>query len=157
MVEESRRIAEPHRPATPERVKCGIDCVVLTCFDSEFGFWAPVFRPCGIRMHRAQTLEKADFLLTVTEATVLLTDLVFLDGSWADAVAMLTTFHPIVASLVMAEAVDQPFVSDAINGRAFGVLWKPVQLGELDRSIRSASEACEERAVWHHNQASIAV
>jgi DNA-binding NtrC family response regulator len=157
MVGESRPAVARNTLAAPETVKCGIDCVVLTCFDSDFGLWAPVFRPCGIRLHRAQTLETADFLLTVTDATVLLTDLVFLDGSWVDAIGMLARFHPLVASLVMAEAVDRPFVLDAINGSAFGVLWKPIQLGILSRSIRFANEAYEERALWRRNLASIAV
>jgi DNA-binding NtrC family response regulator len=157
MVEQSRSAVARGKLAPPEAVKYGIDCVLLTCFESDFIFWEPFFRPVGIRMRRAQTLEEADFLLTVTDGTVLLMDVVFLDGSWDDALTMLARFHPLVASLVIADKVDGTFVSDALNHGAFGVLWKPIELDKLRRSIRSASEASEERSLWRRDRSGIVV
>ena len=62
-----------------------IDCVLLSSFRSEFTFLQNVFRPT-FRMHHAESTEQADFLLTATESTVLLSDAVFAGGSWRDAI-----------------------------------------------------------------------
>jgi hypothetical protein len=133
-------------------IKSGIDCVFLTCFDSDFNFLANVF-PCSeIRMHRAETLEQADFLLTVTGGTVLLTDVSFLDGFWDEAVDMLAQFHPLVAFLVIADGVDRQFVSEAPRRGACGVLWKPLDWSQVRRFIRLAHEATEERAIWQRQR-----
>ena len=126
----------------------GIDCVLLTCFDARFQFWAPFFRPSGIRIHWAQTIHEADFLLTVTEATVLLTDVLFLDGLWNDALTMAGRCHPSVVTVILAEEVDRPFVADAFAAGAFGVLWNPVELAGLRRTIQFADEASRDRAAY---------
>ena len=105
-----------------------------------------------IRMHRAETLEQADFLLTVTGGTVLLTDASFLDGFWDDAIDMLAHFHPLVASLVVADQVDRDFVSEAPNRGACGVLCKPLEWSQVCRFIRAAHEATGERMIWQHER-----
>lgn len=123
----------------------GIDCVFLTCFDFEFQFLATLLCYANIRMHRAETVEQADFLLTVTSGTVLLTDIVFLDGSWQNAVDMLADVHPLAATVIVADPVDRDFVSEARNRGACAVLWKPFQLEQVRRVIRAAHEATVER------------
>lgn len=135
--------------ASPAR--SGIDCVVLTCVEPDAGFWANLFPSVGIRIHSAQSLSQADFLLTVTGATVLLTEIVFPDGCWYDAMRMLAGFHPFVAPLLLADPVDRPFVSEAFRYGAFQILWKPVAIDELRHCIRLASEASEERARWRRS------
>jgi DNA-binding NtrC family response regulator len=137
---------EPARAAKP-----GIDCVFLTCFESEFAFLANVLPGSQIRMHRAETLEQADFLLMATGGTVLLTDVSFLDGFWDEAADMLARFHPLVAFLVIADEVDREFVSEAPHRGACGILWKPLEWGEVRRFIRAAHEATGERAIWQHH------
>jgi len=128
-----------------------IDCVVLTCFEGDFRLWATLFRFGGIRMIRAETLEEADFLLTVTGATVMLVDIVFLDGTWKDALSMAARSHPHVPAVVVAEKIDEPFVADAVSCGALCVFWKPIHLDRLTRMIRLAHEISEERALWLRN------
>ena len=147
------RAAAPREWVEPRRAtKSGIDCVFLTCFDSDFHFLANVLLGSEIRMHRAETLEQADFLLTVTGGTVLLTDVSFLDGFWDEAADMLAQFHPLVAFLVIADEVDRQFVSEAPNRGACGVLWKPLEWSRVCRSIRAAHEATEERIIWQRQR-----
>jgi FixJ family two-component response regulator len=146
------RVAAPREWVEPASAKrSGIDCVFLTCFDSDFHFHANVLLG-SIRMHRAETLEQADFLLTVTGGTVLLTDVSFLDGFWDEAADMLAQFHPLVAFLVIADEVDRQFVSEAPNRGACGVLWKPVDFVQVGRSIRTAHEITGERTIWRHHR-----
>ncbi len=135
----------------PDATKSYIDCVFLTCFDSDFDFLANVLPGSAIRMHRAETLEQADFLLTVTGGTVLLADVAFLDGYWDEAADMLARSHPLVAFLVIADEVDRQFVSEAPHRGACGVLWKPLEWGQVRRFIRTAHEATEERTIWQHH------
>jgi DNA-binding NtrC family response regulator len=132
--------------------KSGIDCVFLTCFDWDFCFLASVLPASEIRMHRAETIEQADFLLTVTGGTVLLTDISFLDGFWDEAVDMLAQFHPLVAFVVVADEVDRQFVSEAPHRGACGVLWKPLEVSQVCRFIRRAHEATGERTIWQHQR-----
>jgi len=65
---------------------------------------------------------------------------------------MLTQFHPLVAFVVIADEVDRKFVAEAPNRGACGVLWKPLELGLVRRSIRTAHEATEERTIWQHQR-----
>jgi DNA-binding NarL/FixJ family response regulator len=104
-------------------------------------------------VHVAQTLSESDFLLTVTGSTVVLMDIVFPDGSWVDALTMLDRYYPFVAPLIMADPVDAPFISEALNLGAFRILWRPVALDKLLNAIRLASEASDERAIWQRHQA----
>jgi DNA-binding NtrC family response regulator len=144
--------APPKWEAPPGATKSGVDCVFLTCFDSDFHFLANVLLGSSIRMHRAQTLEQADFLLTATDGTVLLSDASFLDGFWDDAADMLAQFHPLVAFLVIADQVDRQFVAEAPNRGACGVLWKPLEWSRVCRFIRAAHEAAGERMIWQHER-----
>jgi hypothetical protein len=59
-----------------------------------------------------------------------------------------------VAPLIMADPIDVPFVSEALNLGAFQILWKPVALDKLLQGIRLASEASSERAIWQGDRAS---
>jgi DNA-binding NtrC family response regulator len=128
-----------------------IHCVFLTCFPSDFSFLATVLYYSRIRMDRADTLDQADFLLTVTPSTVLLSDMTFLDGSWRDALRMASEVHPHVAALVVADPVDRPFLSDsdAYASGACGILWKPLAIDQAIDLIRTADEAAKNRAALH--------
>jgi DNA-binding NarL/FixJ family response regulator len=152
MMSGQSQTAAPQKRVEPTgATKHGINCVFLTCFDSDFYFLANVLLG-SIRMHRAETLEQADFLLTVTEGTVLLTDVSFLDGFWHEAADMLAQFHPMVAFLVLADERDRQFVSEAPNRGACGILWKPLEFIEVSRSIRTAHEAFGERMIWQQER-----
>ena len=124
-----------------------IECVVLTAFDGEFAFLRNIFRFAGIRMHRADCLEQADFLLMTTCATVILSDLALADCSWRAALERIRKYHPLVAALLVADPVDVPFVQDAFTRGACGVLWKPIELDAGARMIRIADEASRERTL----------
>ena len=123
-----------------------IGCTYLTCFRSEFCVLATVLHYSGIRMHRAETVEEADFLLTVTGSTVLLSDVTFPDGSWRDCLAMAADVHPVVAALLVADPVDAPFLRDAYSRGSCGVLWKPIDFTESIHLIRTAHDAVRDRA-----------
>ena len=109
-------------------------------------------QPQAAALPKWETLEQADFLLTATEGTVLLSDASFLDGFWDDAIDMLAQFHPLVASLVSADQVDRRFVAEAPNRGACGVLWKPLEWSRVCRFIRTAHEAAGERMIWQHER-----
>lgn len=123
-----------------------IQCVYLTCFQSNYSFLADVLQYSAIRVHRAETVEEADFLLTVTGSTVLLSDITFPDGSWRDALLMAGEMHPRVASLLIADPADWPFLSDAYDRGACGVLPRPIDYTQALRLIRSAHQAARDRA-----------
>jgi len=126
----------------------GVDCVFLSCFDHNALFLASMLGQGGIRLHRAHTLEMADFLLLATRGTALVTDTTFLDGSWEDALAMVGQAHPLVATLICADLVDREFVARALERGAFNVLFRPIELDRLRTSIRSAHEVTFERRLW---------
>jgi DNA-binding NtrC family response regulator len=140
--EANRLIRQPAFPCGN-----GIDCVFLTCFRSEFSLLALFLQYSRIRLHRAETLEEADFLLTATGSTVLVSDLLFLDGSWRDSLKMALEVHPFVATLIAADRVDLPCLSDAYARGACGSLWKPVDSDEAIYFIRSADQASQDRAL----------
>ena len=125
-----------------------IDCVFLTCFRSDYSFLASVLQYSGVRMHQAETLEQADFLLTANSGTVLLSDLTFPDGTWRDALAMLAEVHPLTPGLVVAEPVDRQYLRDVYLRGAYGVLWKPIDFTEAIRTIRTADQAARDRALY---------
>jgi len=122
-----------------------IDCVVLSSFRGEFTFLRNVFRPAGIRMHHAESLDQADFLLTVTDSTVLLADVVYADGTWHSALSLLKDRHSLVTTLVIADPVDRPFLGDMFSRGACGIIWKPFEFGAVRRLIRVGHEASKER------------
>ena len=124
-----------------------IQCVLLTSFDAEFSFLRSVLRFAGIRVNRAESLEEADFLLMVTGATVLLSDVAMAGCSWRCAMERVRDFHPLVAMLLIADPVDEPFIQDAFTLGACGVLWKPIPFDGAAKLIRVAHEASRERAI----------
>jgi DNA-binding NtrC family response regulator len=124
---------------------CQVHCVFITCFSPEVEFFQRLLLYSEIRFHRAETLDEADFLLTVTGSKVLISDTAFLDGSWEDALDMLLHVHPRSSFLVAADPIDLKFVGDAINRGACAILWKPLELGDLMRLVRTVHEAAMER------------
>jgi len=122
-----------------------IDCLLLTDFDSEFAFLKNVCGRLGIRMHHANTLEQADFLLMATEATVLVSDVTLADCSWRCALHLIGGRYPLTAMLVLADPVDRPFLQQASSLGVCGIIWKPVQVGAAARLIRTAHQAWEDR------------
>ena len=126
----------------------GVDCVFLSCFDQNVLFYAAMLGQGGIRLHRAHTVEMADFLLLATHGTVLVTDTTFLGGSWEDALAMTAQVHPLVATLICADLVDREFIVSAQERGAFDVLWRPIELERLRPSIWTAHEVTVERRLW---------
>jgi DNA-binding NtrC family response regulator len=132
-----------------------IQCVFLTCFRSDYSFLASVLQYSGIRMHRAETLEEADFLLTVTGGTAFLSDVTFPDGTWREALAMVAEVHPLIPALIVADPVDRQFLTDANARGACGVLWKPIDFNESIRIIRTADEAARDRAFFRGEASSV--
>lgn len=126
-------------------VPCRLHCVFITCFSHDIEFFQRMLSYSEIRIHRAETLDEADFLLTVTGSKVLISDPVFLDGSWVDALEMLSYVHPRSSFVVAADSVDLRFVDDAVDRGACAVLWKPLDLTQLMRLIRTVHEAALER------------
>jgi DNA-binding NtrC family response regulator len=125
-----------------------VHCVVLSSLRSEFTFLKNVFRLTGLRMHYAETLEEADFLLTVTDSTVLLSDVLFEGGCWQAALQMLHERHQLVPMLVIADPADRPFLKDLFERGACGVVWKPVDFDAARKLIRTLHEASKERRLW---------
>ena len=152
MAEQSRNGTQRKTECSMDLGRLGIQCVFVTCFTYDFAFYGTLLRYSDIQLHRAETIDQADFLLTATGGTVLLSDVVFLDGSWDDAVDMLIHVHPFVASIVVASEVDRQFVSQAPNRGVCGILWKPFQLGQLTRLIRAADESARARGIRQYLQ-----
>jgi DNA-binding NtrC family response regulator len=126
----------------------GVDCVFLSCFDHNVLFYAAMLGQGGIRLHRAHTVEMADFLLLATHGTVLVTDTTFLGGSWEDALAMTAQVHPLVATLICADLVDREFIAGARERGVLDVLWRPIEFERLRPSIWTAHEVTVERRLW---------
>ena len=122
-----------------------MDVVLLTAFDDEFTFLKNVLGFAGLRVHRAGSIEQADFLLLVTEAAVLLSDVAMVDCSWHCALRMVRERHPLVSPIVIADPIDYPFLHDAFALGACGVLWKPIEFNLASRMIWIAREASIER------------
>ncbi len=133
-----------------------VDCVVLSSFQSEFSFLQNVFRTSGIRVHHADSVDEADFLLTVTGSAVLLSDVIFEGGYWQSALAMLQETHSLVTMLVIAAPVDRPFLRDVFSRGACGIIWQPFQFQAVARQIRAAHEASNERRAWLEDDARLA-
>ncbi len=121
---------------------------MLSCFRGDVAFLASMLVHGGIRVHRAETLDEADFLLVATTATVLIADTVFLDGSWGSAMTMVASVHPLVGTLLCADPADREFVKDANERGVLDVIWKPIDFERLRTSIRMAHEVTTERRRW---------
>ena len=126
----------------------GVDCVFLSCFDHNVLFLASMLGQGGIRLHRADTVEMADFLLLATQGTVLVLDTTFLGGSWEDALAMTAQVHPLVATLICADLVDREFIAGARERGVLDVLWRPIEFERLRPAIWTAHEVTVERRLW---------
>ena len=131
-----------------------INCVILSPFRSEFTFLRNIFRLAGLRFHHAESLDQADFLLTVTQSTVLISDMLFEDGSWHSALRMVRDHHPLVPMLVIADPVDGPFLKELFERGACGVIWKPFDFETVRRQIRALHEASKERRAWQEETSS---
>jgi DNA-binding NarL/FixJ family response regulator len=129
-----------------ESQKCCIECVFLTCFNSDFQVFAVLLRRSGIHMYCAETLEKADFLMTMTDATVLLSDSAFVDGNWYEAAAMLASFHPKATLVVVADDNDSEFRTKALNRGVCQLLSKPLRMSNLRESIQTAHRISQNRS-----------
>ena len=129
----------------------GIDCVFLTCFNSDFQVFAVLLAHSGVRMHCADTLEQADFLLSVTGAKVLLSDAVFLDGTWYEAARMLADVHSSVTLVVVLDEVEEALWRDALRRGGYDMAPKPLRLSKLHQAIRNAyntAMSIESDALW---------
>jgi len=136
----------PNRLVRPEpAIDYFIDCVVLSSFEGESSFLRNVFRTAGIRVHHATSISEADFLLTVTGSTVLLSDVIFAGGYWQNALDLLSKGHPLVTMLIIADPVDREFLGDVFLSGACGVIWKPFQFYAVTQLLRAAHEASRER------------
>jgi DNA-binding NtrC family response regulator len=122
-----------------------VECVVLTAFEPVFAFLQNILALAGIRMHRAESVEQADFLLMATGATVLLSDFAMVDGCWRSAVKLIGEHYPLVGMLVMADRVDAPFLEDAPGLGVCGILWKPIEFHVATRLVRTAHQASLDR------------
>jgi DNA-binding NtrC family response regulator len=139
----------PHRSQDPggPMASCScadpriIHCVFLTCSDADFRFANILLRYPRNRFHRAETAEEADFLLTVTEATVFLSDTFFFGGYWEDSLRMCASFHPSVATFVVANPALRDYLWQASELGAAGILWKPLDISETRKLIQLAHEA----------------
>jgi DNA-binding NtrC family response regulator len=123
--------------------KTGIDCVFLTCLDDDFDLFGGLLRVSGIRLHRADTVEVADFLLTVTEATVLLSDMLFLDGAWDTAADMIGSFHPGVSLLIALDERTSELPSGALRRAVYELVSRPMRLTPLRQAIQAAHRASQ--------------
>ena len=124
-----------------------IECVFLTCFNSDFQVFAVLLRRSGIYLHCAETLERADFLMTATGATVLLTEPQFADGTWQEAAKMLASFHPRAALLIVAGEEDGELRTRALDRGAYGVLPKPLQMSALRDAVQGAHRMSQSRPI----------
>ena len=135
------------RPLAKLNSRVLIQCVLLTSFESEFSFLRNVLWTAGVRVHHAESLEEADFLLTVSGSTVLLSDAIFDGGYWQAASGLLQRSHPLVTMLVIAEPADRAFVGDVFAHGACGIIWKPFEFALLKKQIRVVHEAAQERRI----------
>jgi len=124
----------------------GIDCVYLTCFEEGAEVWAVLLRSSGIRIQFADTLEKAEFLLIVTNATVLLSDALFLDGKWPDAASMVEHLFPGVQLVLVLDGNDYRARQHASEEFAGDFIYKPLRITALHHGI----EVAHKLAMEHH-------
>jgi DNA-binding NtrC family response regulator len=142
--------------AEPVSARYGLDCVFLSCFADEARFLASILALSRIHLHRADTLDEADFLITATGATVLLSDVFFLDGSWANALEMVREAHPLTAAIIVADPVETAGLAGAGDLGALTVCWKPLQVTEFRGVVRQAHQATLDRMVeWGGRNPSI--
>jgi response regulator of citrate/malate metabolism len=118
----------------------------LSSGNVEFQFLGALFGSLGISFHQATTLDEADFLLTVTGATVLLCVPLFLDGAWIDCLQMASHSHPSVSVVVVAEEDEEAMVGSALRRGATAVFWRPIRVSQLFTLMEQWHEQALERA-----------
>ena len=123
----------------------GIDCVFLTCFESELEVYTTLLRPSGIRIHTADTLERAEFLLIVTGATVVLSDALFLDGTWEEAANLVERLHPYLGLVVALPAEAGVARAEVSRAGLRVVIEKPFGMGTLRAAIQAAHNSALKR------------
>lgn len=134
--------------ALRERSGGAINCVYLTSFGAESTSLTTICRYSGIRLIRATDLGDADFLLTVTGATVFLCDVIFADGDWRDALAMAAARHASAAALIVADPVDRPFLAGAHTLWSCGIVWRPFDFIKAIDAVQIANQASRDRIAW---------
>lgn len=130
---EAAERLDPDAPPDP-----GFDCVFLSSSEREFQTVTRLLEPAAIRVHHAALLEQADFLLTITDALVLLSDMAFLDGSWTDTRQMLAKLHPRVSLVLAVEEADEKFWIDVLEQGVYDLVLKPFSADELRRILENA-------------------
>jgi DNA-binding response OmpR family regulator len=115
-----------------------VKCVFLPPSESEFRAATGVVNTTRITLYHAATLEQAAFQLTRTGANVLLAELAVPDGSWEDALQMLSLSYPRVVLVVAAARADERLRIHVLERGAFDLIEKPFRTDELQRSIESA-------------------
>ena len=131
-------------------MRSAIDCVYLSCFAGDARFLASILGLARVRLHRAETLEEADFLITATAATVVLSDMMFLDGSWQHAAAMVRRLHSLLTVLVVADPVDRVELANGASHGVFNICWKPYEVVDLRRAIQAAHDATMDRRAEYY-------
>lgn len=136
---------------SPNRSPDLIHCVYLTPLVWEFAAITGILRFSSIRAIRADTLDEADFVLTVTGADVLLCDITFIDGTWRDALR-LTQVHPNLELLLVADPVDAPSLGDTRPMGIGEIVWKPVEPERAVSAIRRSANAALQHAIERREQ-----
>ena len=114
------------------------ECVYLTSSEYDFRNASLSLGAAGILLHRAAILEQAEFLLGVTGAGVLLSELEFLDGNWRDAKGMLSQCHPEAALLVSVSQADERILTEVLERGGHGVILKPFRADDLRCTLATA-------------------
>ncbi len=114
-----------------------VDSVFLTCFEYDFEVYAGLLATIGVRVRRAATLDDADFLLAVTDASILLCDAAFPGGTWDLAAGMLAAVHPGVRLIVVANEMDRRFWATELERVRPPVISRPLRWHELRGAMQA--------------------
>ena len=124
-----------------------IDCVFLSSFENDVRFATNVLATAGICLHHAGSTDEADFLLIATAATVLISDVTYVYGTWKDTLQMLRETHPLVAAVLCADDGDGEIASRAVHCGFINVCRKPLVISTLTAAIRKAHDVTFERMI----------
>lgn len=115
-----------------------IDCVFVTPWARSVAEATRVLRRSGIRVHHADTIERARAMLELTGAKVLLAEASFRDGNWQDAVALSEEFTPPISVVVVTTVVDERFWITAVENGAYDLVPRPFSSIEFTRVVENA-------------------
>lgn len=121
------------------RLVSDFDCIFLACSEREQKLVAEIVEPAGIRVHYAATLEEADHLMAVRNATVLLAEAGSGCDKWEAAMEMLNKHHPAAALVLVSGDADEGFWIDALEKGAYDLVLKPFVGSELRRILENAN------------------